>query len=431
MSVRAAVVDRAAGVERSPRALAVLGVVLSSLLVGAVVMIIVTFRGAFTAYVPVEATVTGDNNAVSPGDLVVYRDVPVGTVASSGRIVGRGEVVVDLHIDPYRAVEIPANVTTAIEPVTIFGTEAVVLDPPTHPAPAHLRAGAVLASTTGVSGENVQGAVSSLDSILKALHPAQLDVALTAVATALSGQGKGLGDTLASLDHYLGTMLPHLPLLEADLGLLAPVANQVAASAPALVGSLSNLSVTARTLTGQSGQLRRLLAGGATVSDQFDGVLAPEQRAFEAILDAAGPLFQDISQSPTELSAVLAGLSQWATSWSAAERSGPYLSFSTSVPVANATDLVFAALDAPGTAGPDGLAAQALGTDHVDPTPYSSRAVPVDDASVRVDPALVTPAEADRAAVVASDLQGGAAVPSPAVAALYLGPVLSDMVLSS
>jgi phospholipid/cholesterol/gamma-HCH transport system substrate-binding protein len=431
MPALSAVVDRAARVHRSPNALVALGVALVTVLVATVVLIVATFRGAFTAYVPVDATITGSGDAVAPGDLVVYRDVPVGTVAGSGRVDAAGQVVVPLHIIPGRAANIPADVASTIDPITVFGTVAVILQAPARPTAAHLSSGELIGPESGAAGANVQGAVSNLDYILNALHPAQLDMALTAIATALRGEGRGLGHTLDSLDGYLTMMLPHFPLLEADLRLLAPVANQVAASAPALVGSLSNLAVTSETVTSHAEVLRQLLGGGATAAGQLDAVLAPTVQPLEAIIDAAGPFLRDLSQSPTELADIVEGLEHWAVAWSAAERSGPYLSFSTSVPLANATDLVFAAVGAPGSSGPNGLAAGALGAGNVDPPTYTSRAVPLADAAVRIDPALTTPAEVDRAATLAADLRGGRPVPSPAVAALALDPLLSDLAVSS
>lgn len=424
--------DRMAAVERSRGALAALGITLSVLLIGAVLVIVVTFRGAFTAYVPVDAVVAGNGNAVAAGSQVIFRDVPVGTVSSTGRVRQGGDVVVHLHIIPNRAPGIPANVTATVQPVDIFGTEYVVLTPPAHPTANHLAAGQVVPAAPANAGANVQGATTSLDAILKALHPAQLDMALTAVATALQGQGRGLGQTLVSIDSYLKSNLPYFPELEADLGLLAPVANQVAASAPALVGALSNLTPVSRTLTADAGALRTAFSDGAVASNQLYSLLAPTQGAIETILRAAGPFFADLSQTPNQLSTTLSGLQQWATSWAAAESSGPYLAFSSSVPLANATDIVFAALGAPGTAGPGGLGAQALGPGRVDPATYAGRAVPlaaVHSAPVSVDPAILTSEESAAAAQVTTGLANGRRPGSPTVAALYLGSLLNQLVL--
>lgn len=433
MSAVTVVMDRAASVQYKPRILMLLGIVLSAMLVGAVVMVLVTFDGRFTSFVTVDARIGGNGNAVSKGDLVVYRDVTVGTVATSGRVLGPDDIQVQLHLIPARVPHIPSNVSATVDPVTIFGTEYVVLSSPTKPAATHLEAGDVIAETPGASGANVQGAVSSLDQILNALHPAQLDAALTAVATALQGQGKGLGKTLVSIDTYLKEMLPHLPELESDLGLLAPVANQIATSAPALVGSLSNLTTTAHTITADAGTLHQVLAGGATTANQIYGVLAPTQSAFEEILKAAGPFLRDVSQSPTELTDTLAGLNNWATSWSAAESHGPYLQFSTSVTVANATDVVLAALGAPGTSGSTGLGAQALGTGSVDPATYSSGSCTycATASDVTIDPDLVTPAEVHATATLDAAIDHGRRPPSPSVSALFLTPILGRLAAQS
>jgi len=366
---------------------------------------------------------------VVKGTQVIFDDVPVGQVASAVTAAGHGADVVTLHIIPGRARSIPANVTAEVEPVTIFGTEDLVLVAPAHPAAARLTAGAVLQPTGTAGGANLQGTVTSLDYILRALHPAQLDIALTAIASALQGQGKGLGRTLSDLDQYLKVQLPHFPLLEQDLGLIAPLADQIARSAPALVGSLSNLAVPSRELTSQARNLHAALTEGAVALSHMDSVLAPTQQALRQIIDAAGPFFRDLSLSPTELAQILHGLNAWAVSWSSAERSGPYLSFSSSVPIANATDLVFAALGN-STCGDVTCAAGALGPGHVDPPTYTSRAVPIDESSVQIDPAVVSPDEAQHDAVLADDLNGNRQA-SPAVASLLINPLLTQMAVGS
>lgn len=458
------VADRVAGVQRSRRALSVLGIALVVVLVASVVMVLELFTGHYTSFVTLRAEIAGNGNAVGKGNDVVYRDVTIGTVASSGKLLADHDVVVELHIRPGELAAVPANVSATVEPVTIFGTEYVVLQLPAKakPSAAHLVADQLIPPAAAVNGANVQGAVSSLDQILNALHPAQLDTALTAVATALNGQGRGLGRTLVTVDGYLKELLPHLPELEDDLQLLAPVADQVAASTPALVGALSNLTVTANTITSHQAEVHQILVGGATVSKQIGQVLAKAKDPLIAVLKAAGPFLHDLSLTPTEQRDILDGLGTWAKAWSSAESSGPYLQFSASVNLANATDLVFAALNAPGTAGANGLGAKALGTGSVDPPTYtaadcptygsqrgrcsSSSAASTSAASssaastssavssrsaTRIEPAITTHAEEAAIASLVRTLDRGRSGASPAVSTLLVGPILGSLAVQS
>ena len=85
--------------------------------------------------------------------------------------------------------------------------------------------------------------------VLLALHPEDLKATLTALATALQGRGKQLGDNLASLDDYLTKLNPKVPELVDDIDKLGKVALLYNDAAPDLLGSLNNLQTTAKTIT--------------------------------------------------------------------------------------------------------------------------------------------------------------------------------------
>jgi phospholipid/cholesterol/gamma-HCH transport system substrate-binding protein len=416
--------------------------------VAVVGVIVAAFTGTFTANVSLSTTLPGAGNAVDVGSAVQYRNVTVGKVASEGTLGADGTLTLRLDMDPAQLTAIPAGVTASVVPDTIFGTEAVVLVPPAHITSGHLLAAQVIPAAQGAASASLQDTVSSLDYILNAVHPAQLDVALTAVATALNGEGKGLGRSLVTTDTYLKQLLPQFPALEADLVLLAPVANQLAAASPALVGTLSNLSAPSQTIASDASQVHQIITGTTAAADQADQLLSGVQTSLVQLLADTRPLLSDLTQTPTELADILNGLGHWASAWSTAEHQGPYLSFATSVPVANATDIVLAALGAPGATQ---LAATGLGGGQVNPPTYTAANCPrygtlagpdcpggaastpgVNQAStlpsVTVLPALI-PADQEQAAVdsIYQGIDGGRAPSAPAVTTLLLSPVLHQM----
>jgi phospholipid/cholesterol/gamma-HCH transport system substrate-binding protein len=340
-------IEVVARVERSKWALRLLGIGLVVALVATVAVIVAAFLGKFTSYVPVSAVLPSGSNAVEIGSPVLYRDVTVGKVASSGSLLASGRVRVDLHITPNQIANIPADVTASIVPVTLFGTQSVVLEPPAVITAARLSKGTSIPVVTGGTNASIQDTVTSLYDVLDGLHPAQLDQALTALSQALAGQGKSLGQSLVTADRYLQKILPQFPTAEADLALLAPVANQVAASSPDILSTLANVTLTAKTLTAQQSELHQFLTGATGASTGAYALLDATQSQLEALIADTAPLLEDLALTPDEIPSILAGLNQWATAWSAAESQGPYLSFSTSVPISNATDLVLAAVGAP------------------------------------------------------------------------------------
>lgn len=78
------------------------------------------------------------------------------------------------------------------------------------------------------------------------MHPAQLDAALSALATALQGQGRGLNRLIGKADDYLASLAPRLPELDDVITSLATVTRRLARNAPDLLTSLAHTLVLAR-----------------------------------------------------------------------------------------------------------------------------------------------------------------------------------------
>jgi phospholipid/cholesterol/gamma-HCH transport system substrate-binding protein len=429
----------------SRRIVALLGVVMLLIPIGTVALVVASFTGAFGSYVTVDAELPLGANAPQLDSPVEYRDVTVGDVASSGMTVGQ-KVIVVLHLQPSEIDVIPSGVRATVAPLSIFGNQYVDLEPPANLGSAHVVAGQLIQAITVSNPSSLQDTLADLDDVLNSIHASQLDQILTSIATALSNQGSTLGTTFNHASAYLAKMLPLLPTFESDLGLISPVANQLASSTKSLLAVLSNLSVTSKTVVGEAGQLHDVLVGGASVAGQATSVLTTIAQPWEQLVAASGPLLQDVSQSPTEIADVLEGLNSWSKAWSAAESSGPYLSLTATVSVPNAADLVVAQL---GANDPAALFADGIGNDLVNPQTYTAADCPTYDASgSNCDPSdgtaggnlsdastaamvnvgtLLEPQQERAVATIAAGWDHGKVPSSPAVATLLLGPVLGQI----
>jgi phospholipid/cholesterol/gamma-HCH transport system substrate-binding protein len=219
----------------------------------------------------------------------------------------------------------------------------------------------------------LQSTLGDLDHLLIALHPAQLDAALTALAGALQGQGTQLGQNLVLANTYLKGMLPLWPTVVADLNTLVPVSNTFAAATPNILAILANQTVTAQTITDAGANVHNALGGGATLAAETDQLLDAIQQPFTVLAADSGPFLQDISQNPQEIAQLLSGLNTWAQSWLAAEGSGPYLSLTANVSVINPADLGLAVLGGPSVAS---YLTEGLGASYVNPPTYNSADCP-------------------------------------------------------
>ena len=198
-----------------------------------VVLVLESFGGAFSTYAVAEAQLPASSTAVALGAPVEYRNVTVGTVASQGKSAPGGLVVLTLHMQRSMLHVIPAQVRATETPVSFFGDPYVELVAPSTPARARLRPGCHDPRPADVGQTaSLQATLGSLDNLLIKLQPAELDAALTALASGLQGNGTSLGHNLVRANTYFEQMLPLWPTVVSNLNTLVPVANQFAASDP-------------------------------------------------------------------------------------------------------------------------------------------------------------------------------------------------------
>ncbi|MBO0727906.1 MAG: MCE family protein, partial [Acidimicrobiaceae bacterium] len=358
---------------RRTRRLAILGIVLAAAVIGTFVLIFESFTGAFSTYAALNVQLPASSTAVQLNSPVEYRNVTVGKVASQGRSVPGGLVTVAVHLKVSELHNIPSDVRATVTPVSIFGNEYIVLQAPAHPGPGTLRDGQTIRALNVGQTASLQQALTDLDYLLKALHPGELDAALSALAGALQGQGTSLGQNLVQGNNYLQGMLPLWPTVVADLQTLVPVANQFAASTPDILGILANQTTTANTVNSLSKAVHQALSGGATLTGETSQLLAAIQAPFAVLAADSGPFLQDISQNPHEISQILQGFDAWARAWVSAESAGPYLSLNATLNVANPASLGRAIVGGP-TVVSD--LASGLGSNLVNPPTYTSADCP-------------------------------------------------------
>ena len=118
----------------------------------------------------------------------------------------------------------------------------------------------------------LQQALDDIDSLVKALGPAELATTIGAAAVALHGRGDELGRTAEVLDAYLRKLNPAMPLVRDDLRRLADGLEVVREVAPDLLQATDDGLVTARTIVDEQAAIEAILTGGtgfASDSDAF------------------------------------------------------------------------------------------------------------------------------------------------------------------
>jgi phospholipid/cholesterol/gamma-HCH transport system substrate-binding protein len=173
---------------------------------------------------------------------------------------------VQLGIFPSQMHSIPANVTGAIVPKTLFGEKYVSLViPDNKPAADSLKPGATI-TRTDVPVE-VQKVLADLYPLLRTVQPADINMTLNAISTALEGRGNELGRDLVTVDHYLKRVNPQIPQIVEDLRLTTKVSNTYADVVPAISQILRNTIKTTGTLEQRHAQLQTLFRDVTGFSD--------------------------------------------------------------------------------------------------------------------------------------------------------------------
>ena len=247
----------------------VLGVVFLCLLLGGVYLTYSVFTKKFVDYDEVTLETSRIGMQLPSRADVKIRGVIVGEVLDFEP--SPEGAVVTLGLYPSQVDTIPANVTAAIVPKTLFGEKYVALDVPAEPAADHIEAGDTI-ERTQVSIE-VEKVLSDLYPLLRTVQPADINVTLNALATALEGRGDQLGQNLETVDSYLKRINPQLPQLIEDLRLTGKVSDTYAEVMPQIADILDDTVKTTGTLEDREVRLHALFDDVASFSDTARGFL--------------------------------------------------------------------------------------------------------------------------------------------------------------
>ncbi|HEX7659257.1 MAG TPA: MCE family protein [Pseudonocardiaceae bacterium] len=280
-----------------------LGLLLVVLIVGFLTTTVLVYEKVFTPVVAVTLETDTAGNEMNPGDDVKVRGMLVGTVRSISS-TGDGAVL-DLALEPGLVNQIPSNVTAELLPSTLFGPRYVDLEIPASASPTPIAAGAVIGQNRSAAAIEVEKVLDDLLPVLQAVQPEKLASTLTAISTALRGQGPQLRQTIDQLAGYVGQLNPQLPTLEHDLTALAQVTDTYDQAAPDLINALSDLTVTSQTIANQASQLSALYSTLTTASDNLENFLSANRNNLIQLAANSRPTLNTLARYSPEYACFL------------------------------------------------------------------------------------------------------------------------------
>jgi phospholipid/cholesterol/gamma-HCH transport system substrate-binding protein len=236
------------------RAHKLFGVVFLALVVLAGYLTYATFTKKFTDYDRVKVETSKIGLQLPARADVKIRGVLVGEVLDADADADGAQLTLGLF--PSQVDTIPDNVTASIVPKTLFGEKYVSLIVPDAPSSTPIRAGDTIKRT--VISTEVEKVLSDLYPLLRTVEPAELNMMLNAMATALEGRGDQIGQNLETVDSYLKRFNPEIPALIEDLRLTASVSDTYAEVLPQIGDILHNTVTTTGTLESRETQLHAL-----------------------------------------------------------------------------------------------------------------------------------------------------------------------------
>jgi phospholipid/cholesterol/gamma-HCH transport system substrate-binding protein len=232
----------------------VLGVVFLCLILTGVWAAYGVFTKKFTDYDEVTLRTSKIGLQLPMRADVKIRGVQVGEVIAIDADTDGASLTLGLY--PDERGQIPANVTGSIVPKTLFGEKYVSLVVPEQASGESIAVDATI-ERTEVSTE-VEQVLSDLYPLLRAVQPAEINMTLNAIATALEGRGDQIGENLEVVDGYLRRFNPEIPALVEDLRLTAQVSDIYADVLPEVATILRNTITTTQTLEGREDKLNAL-----------------------------------------------------------------------------------------------------------------------------------------------------------------------------
>jgi phospholipid/cholesterol/gamma-HCH transport system substrate-binding protein len=231
------------------------------------------FAGTFDQFVPITLTSDRSGLVTEPGAKVKLRGVEVGRVA--GIVGARQPVRLRLELDPDQVRFIPANVGAEIASTTAFGAKYVNLIYPDKPSSQRISAGAVLQSSNVTTEVNTL--FDNLVGLLDQIDVTKLNSVLTALATAVRGQGQRIGQATTDANQVLLAVNPRMDTVAADWRSLKGFSDAYSAAAQNILATLDAGRTTASTITSHAQDLDTLLLNTIGFANSGVALIGPNK----------------------------------------------------------------------------------------------------------------------------------------------------------
>lgn len=277
---------------RARRTLALRGTAGLLVLALVAVLIVLGGAGALRAKPEVTTVLPAEAGLIRPDTPVQFRGVRVGRLAAVEPGLHGSRLT--LRVEPDSVARVPSGVRVRLMPRTVFGDQYLDLVAPATPDGTTLAPGTELAADDSRPTMQLYHAYDRLHELVDSLRPAQLQVALAALAEALRGRGEQLGDVLDDA----AQLTADPPLTGDDLADLTALAEDVAAAAPDAVRALDDAVALSRTVVQRQQDIGDLLGAGLALTEQAQRFVDANGRRVVQLVRSTDPVAGVLGRHP-------------------------------------------------------------------------------------------------------------------------------------
>lgn len=274
-------------------------------IVGVVVLAGTLFNDGFADPATVTVLSPRAGLVMNPDAKVQFHGVQVGKV-SSIEDVSDDRAAIHLAIEPSRLSIIPANVIANITSTTVFGAKFVQLVLPPNPAADSLQTGQVLDAQHVMIEVNTL--FEELVSVLSSIQPEKLNETLGAIAAAMNGQGRQVGEMLTNMNSILGQINPSLTALNHDFEVAPEVLRAYADVAPNLTSIAASATRISNTVVEKQDDLDAVLISAVGLGEVGNQVLSENRAPLTDVVHLLVPTTDLLNQYHQALYCSLAGM---------------------------------------------------------------------------------------------------------------------------
>ncbi|WP_226437128.1 MlaD family protein [Rhodococcus yananensis] len=297
---------------RRKRAYAVRGALSLALALTVAVGMVLRGAGTFDSTDDVFVDLPAEVGLVGAGAPVRYHGVDIGQIASID--AGAVESSVRLAIDTAAAPHVPASVRARVVPRTFFGDVYVELvDVPgsaagtSRPASGRsLREVDTVVADTGPEAVAMYDLFTRMADVLGEMRPEQLTVALSALGSALDGNGETIGRTIDRLSVIDDRLAPVVSEFIGSTAQFADVLESLSTATPDIVGTVASAAEVSAAIVRNRDRLADAFGAAGLLAASVDGFTGPRHDATITVIDSLGTILATTAANPSGLYDTLA-----------------------------------------------------------------------------------------------------------------------------